>query len=59
MRGVGYLYLEPRCCLDNVVLNPHLGTQTVETRNEMAKQVSDNIINFFEGGKIYKVNNIG
>lgn len=44
---------------DNVVLNPHLGTQTVETRNEMAKQVSDNIINFFEGGKIYKVNNIG
>lgn len=43
---------------DNVVLNPHLGTQTVEARNEMAKQVSDNIINFFEGGKIYKVNNI-
>lgn len=44
--------------LDNVVLNPHLGTQTVEVRNEMAKQVSDNIINFFEGGVIYKVNNI-
>lgn len=44
---------------DNVVLNPHLGTQTVEARNEMAKQVSDNIINFFEGGPVYKVNDIG
>ncbi|MEG1642556.1 MAG: NAD(P)-dependent oxidoreductase [Bacteroidales bacterium] len=42
--------------LDNVVLNPHLGTQTVEARNEMAYIVSRNIINFFEGGDIYCVN---
>lgn len=44
--------------LDNVVLNPHLGTQTVETRNEMAYFVSRNIINFFEGGDIYRVNHV-
>ena len=44
--------------LDNAVLNPHLGTQTIETRNEMAFVVSQNIINFFEGGEVFKVNNI-
>lgn len=41
--------------LDNVVLNPHTGTQTIETRNEMAAYVSRNIINFFEGGEISEV----
>lgn len=46
--------------LENVVLNPHLGTQTVETRNEMAYDVSRNIINFFEGiGEVSRVNHIG
>ncbi|MFI3316705.1 MAG: NAD(P)-dependent oxidoreductase [Rikenellaceae bacterium] len=44
--------------MDNVVLMPHLGTQTFETRNEMAAEVSKNIINFFEGGEIDKVNQI-
>lgn len=44
--------------LDNAVLNPHLGTQTIETRNEMAFVVSQNIINFFEGGEVFKVNSI-
>ena len=44
--------------LDNAVLNPHLGTQTIETRNEMAFVVSQNIINFFEGGEVFKVNHI-
>lgn len=42
--------------MDNVVLNPHTGTQTVEVRHEMARHVSRNIINFFEGGHIDKVN---
>lgn len=43
-------------CLDNVVMTPHTGTQTVEIRHEMAAHVSRNIINFFEGGPIDKVN---
>lgn len=41
--------------LDNVVLTPHLGTQTFDVRNEMAAYVSRNIINFFEGGPIARV----
>lgn len=44
--------------MDNVVLNPHTGTQTFEVRNEMAAYVSRNIINFFEGGPVAKVNHI-
>ncbi len=35
--------------LDNVVLAPHIGTGTVETRIEIGKMVSENIIAFFEG----------
>lgn len=42
--------------LDNVVLSPHAGTKTLAARIEMAKEVTKNIINFFEGGKIDKVN---
>ncbi|MFI3283389.1 MAG: NAD(P)-dependent oxidoreductase [Rikenellaceae bacterium] len=44
--------------LDNIVLSPHLGTQTIEVRHEMARNVSRNIINFFEGGHIDKVNHV-
>ena len=45
--------------MDNVVLNPHNGTQTIEVRNEMAYYVSRNIINFFEGIEpIARVNDI-
>ncbi len=36
--------------LDNVVLCPHAGTKTLTARTEMAKEVTKNIINFFEGG---------
>ena len=43
--------------LDNVVMTPHTGTQTVDVRHEMAAYVSRNIINFFEGtGPVSKVN---
>jgi lactate dehydrogenase-like 2-hydroxyacid dehydrogenase len=35
--------------LDNVVLAPHIGTATVESRVEMNQFVSQNIIGFFEG----------
>ena len=42
--------------LDNVVLCPHAGTKTLAARIDMAKEVTKNIINFFEGGEINKVN---
>lgn len=35
--------------LDNIVMTPHTGTQTFETRNQMARYASQNIINFFDG----------
>ena len=41
--------------MENVVLVPHIGTATREVRNEMALQASENIINFFRGGPIYRV----
>lgn len=45
--------------LDNVVLNPHTGTQTIDVRNEMSEVASQNIINFFEGGEpVYRVNHL-
>ncbi|MDR0395108.1 MAG: 2-hydroxyacid dehydrogenase family protein [Tannerella sp.] len=37
--------------MDNVVLTPHIGTQTVYSRVEMAKAVSNNVIGFFEGDR--------
>ena len=42
--------------LDNAVLCPHAGTKTYEGRIEMKREVAKNIINFFEGGQIDKVN---
>ncbi len=35
--------------LDNIVMTPHTGTQTSDTRNAMARYASQNIINFFDG----------
>ena len=35
--------------MDNVVLVPHIGTQTWETRIEMAQAVCNNVIGFLEG----------
>ena len=35
--------------MDNVVLTPHIGTQTLETRIIMARTVCDNVIGFLEG----------
>lgn len=37
--------------MDNVVLTPHIGTQTMETRVEMARKVCDNVIGFFENDR--------
>lgn len=45
--------------MDNVVINPHTGTQTYEVRNEMAAYAARNIMNFFEGtGAVACVNKI-
>ena len=38
---------------DNVVLLPHVGTATVDARNEMSRFASQNIIRFFEGRSDY------
>lgn len=42
--------------LDNIVLCPHAGTKTYAARMDMEREVAKNIINFFEGGQIDKVN---
>lgn len=42
--------------LDNVVLTPHAGTQTIEGRYDMQREVAENIINFYDGKEISKVN---
>ncbi|MDD4515862.1 2-hydroxyacid dehydrogenase family protein [Massilibacteroides sp.] len=40
--------------LENVVLTPHIGTQTEQTRVEMAKAVCDNVIGFLEDDRPVK-----
>lgn len=42
--------------LDNAILCPHAGTKTYAARIDMELEVAKNIINFFEGGQIDKVN---
>ena len=37
--------------MNNVVLTPHIGTQTAYTRIAMARAVSNNVIGFFEGDR--------
>ena len=38
--------------LDNVVLVPHIGSATVETRAAMAQRVFDNLSSYFDSGKL-------
>ncbi len=42
--------------LDNVVLTPHAGTQTIESRDAMQSEVAKNILAFYNGGELSKVN---
>lgn len=42
--------------LENVVMTPHAGTQTVDGRLDMQREVADNILGFFNNGQISKVN---
>ena len=44
--------------LENTVLTPHIGTQTVDGRREMAQFAATNIVNYFFGGRVARVNNI-
>jgi lactate dehydrogenase-like 2-hydroxyacid dehydrogenase len=39
------------CRLDNVVLQPHVGSATQETRAAMAQLVVDNVLSYFEKGE--------
>jgi hydroxypyruvate reductase len=38
--------------LDNVVLTPHIASNTAETRAAMAQRVIDNLGEFFSSGKV-------
>ena len=42
--------------LKNVVLVPHIGTATRETRNQMAAMALENVLEFFKGNPIRVVN---
>ena len=42
--------------LENTVLTPHVGTQTYEARLSMQKEVVSNILGYFSGKEISKVN---
>lgn len=42
--------------LENVVLTPHVGTKTMAYRLDMEREVAKNIVNFYKGGPIDKVN---
>lgn len=41
---------------ENVLLTPHVGTQTDEGRLDMQHEVAENILHFFEGGVVERVN---
>ncbi|WP_258870173.1 NAD(P)-dependent oxidoreductase [Pyrobaculum aerophilum] len=42
--------------MDNVVLTPHIGSATVETRRRMAELAAENVVSFFRTGRpIYAV----
>ncbi|SAK78433.1 2-hydroxyacid dehydrogenase [Caballeronia ptereochthonis] len=45
------LQASPLCALDNVVLSPHIGSATHETRLAMARLTVDNIVSFFATGE--------
>jgi len=47
----GHHPLPELLALENVVLTPHIGTQTMYSRIDMAKAVSNNVIGFFEGDR--------
>jgi len=48
--------VDPRLLgLPNVVLLPHIGSATVETRTEMARMVAKDVVSFLQGGRAANV----
>jgi lactate dehydrogenase-like 2-hydroxyacid dehydrogenase len=43
---------ESLCALTNVTLLPHVGSATVETRQAMGDLTVENLLSFFETGKV-------
>ncbi|MFW5991988.1 MAG: NAD(P)-dependent oxidoreductase [Halanaerobiaceae bacterium] len=43
--------------MEQTVITPHIGTQTRETRIQMAREASENIIKYFAGEKVEKIVN--
>jgi Lactate dehydrogenase and related dehydrogenases len=37
--------------MENVVLTPHIGSATVETREQMVELAAENVVAFFKTGK--------
>ncbi len=42
----------PLLNMENVAITPHIGSATVEARNEMSRVAADNIVRFFRGEKV-------
>lgn len=51
------LHNNPLLFMENVAVTPHIGSATVEARNEMSKLAAENIIAFFKGNRIPNIVN--
>ena len=39
--------------MDNVVLTPHIGSATIQTRQAMGDLTCDNLLSYFKSGKVF------
>lgn len=51
------LHDNPLLFMENVAVTPHIGSATVEARDEMSKLAAENIIAFFKGNRIPNIVN--
>jgi len=42
----------PLLYMENVVVMPHIGSGTAETRNDMARTAAENIVSLYQNGTI-------
>jgi glyoxylate reductase len=42
----------PLLSMENVCVLPHIGSATVEARDEMARLAAENIISYYKNGKV-------
>jgi glyoxylate reductase len=47
----------PLLSMENVAVLPHVGSGTIEARNEMAKSAAENIIEFYKSGRVSNILN--